>query len=330
MWGLPAAAIAMWHSARPENRKRVGGIMLSAALTSVITGITDPIEFSFMFVAPFLYIIHAILTGLAFAIMNMVGAHIGYTASQGGIDFLLYFSIDRKPWMVFIFGPIYALLYYGVFRGMIRIFNLKTPGREEEDSSSVQLDSSGEWELARNLVLAFGGRSNITNLDACITRLKVDVDDLKKVSSQKLKALGADDVVEAGNTIQAIFGTKAVNFKSEMDAYLKQAGDDAELSSDELASLSKEAPKEEEVKTEASGTATTEEKAAMISSLGGKENIISFKPYKLIRLLVKLKNIELIDQSAAEESGLYVIKPKEGDEVQVIVGVNPERYGNLE
>ncbi|MDR1081526.1 MAG: PTS transporter subunit EIIC [Deltaproteobacteria bacterium] len=131
MWGLPAAAIAMWHSAKPENRARVGGVMLSAALASVLTGITEPIEFSFMFVAPFLYVIHAAITSSAFALLNFMGAHIGYTFSQGGIDLALYYAIDTKPWLTFIFGPLYAAGYYGIFRAAIRFFDLKTPGRED-------------------------------------------------------------------------------------------------------------------------------------------------------------------------------------------------------
>jgi PTS system glucose-specific IIC component len=328
MWGLPAAAIAMWHSARPENRKRVGGIMLSAALTSVLTGITEPIEFSFMFVAPFLYLIHAALTGCAFAIMNLVGAHIGYTFSQGGIDFLLYYSIDTKPWMVFVFGPVYALLYYGVFRGIISLLDLKTPGREDEDGTAIQLDSSGEWGLARNLVLAFGGRSNITNLDACITRLRVSVADPQKVSAGKLKALGAAGVVEAGKAVQAIFGTKAGNLKSEMDAYLKQAGDDAELSPEDAQALGKEAKPVLEKKEEIP-PATQGEKDAVLSSLGGKGNVLGVRPMGATRLLARLKDLSLLDPEAAKKAGLVVWKPSKGDEVQVIVGLSPERYGGL-
>ncbi|MDR2199200.1 MAG: PTS glucose transporter subunit IIBC [Deltaproteobacteria bacterium] len=329
MWGLPAAAIAMWHASRPENRKRVGGIMVSAALTSVLTGITEPIEFSFMFVAPFLYLAHAVLTGCAFAVMNLAGAHIGYTFSQGGIDFLLYYSIDTKPWLVFIFGPVYALLYYSVFRGMIGFFKLKTPGREEEDSSAVALDSSGEWGLARNLVLAFGGRSNITNLDACITRLRVSVADPRKVSAGKLKALGAAGVVEAGKAVQAIFGTKAGNLKSDMDAYLKQAGDDAELPAAELEKLAAEGPSTDEPLQIAVAPASKEEKDKIKAILGGEGNIVSVAPGGKTRLLVKLRDPSLVKTLEGHGDGVIVFKPAKGDELQVIVGSDPERYGNL-
>lgn len=117
--------------------------MISAALTSVLTGITEPIEFSFMFVAPLLYAMHAVLTGVAFGLMNFLGAHIGYTFSQGGIDFLLYYAIDTKPWLVFIVGPIYAVVYYFLFRAVIRWFDYKTPGREDDDNG-VAVSASAE------------------------------------------------------------------------------------------------------------------------------------------------------------------------------------------
>ncbi|MDR3155111.1 MAG: PTS glucose transporter subunit IIBC [Deltaproteobacteria bacterium] len=328
MWGLPAAAIAMWHAARPENRKRVGGIMLSAALTSVLTGITEPIEFSFMFVAPFLYLVHALLTGCAFAVMNLAGAHLGYTFSQGGIDFLLYYALDTKPWLVFVFGPVYAILYYVSFRAIISVLSLKTPGREDAAPAGEALDSSGEWGMARNLVWAFGGRSNITNLDACITRLRVSVADPAKVNAGKLKALGAAGVVEAGNAVQAIFGTRAGNLKTDMDSYLKQAGDDAELPPEAAAALSQEKRPAGEAKAEAP-PATEAEKEAVFSALGGRGNILSASPGGKTRLLAKLKDPALASDEAARRAGLALFRPGKGDEIHVIVGLNPERYGSL-
>jgi PTS system glucose-specific IIC component len=328
MFGLPAAAIAMWRAARPERRKRVGGIMISAAFTSVLTGITEPIEFSFMFVAPFLYLIHAILTGCAFALLNFAGAHIGYTFSQGGIDFLLYWSMDTKPWLALVFGPIYAIIYYGIFRAVISFFNLKTPGREEDDNKEPRLDLSGEWAVPRNLVLAFGGRNNITNLDACITRLRVSVADPKKVSAPHLKALGAAGVVEAGNAVQAIFGTKAGNLKSEMDAYLRQAGDEAELSQAEIEARSGKAGLDKETEAEV-GEATAKEKESVVAALGGRENILEISPGGQTRLLAKLKDPGLADDTAAKSAGLGLFRPAKGDLVHVIVGLRPERYGDL-
>ncbi|MCD1124605.1 PTS glucose transporter subunit IIBC [Jinshanibacter sp. LJY008] len=219
MWGLPAAAIAMWHTAKPENRAKVGGIMVSAALTSFLTGITEPIEFAFLFVAPVLYVIHAILAGLAYVITILLGVKHGMTFSHGAIDFTLFYHLSTKGWMFFILGPLYALLYYVIFRFAIIKLNLKTPGREED--SAAEITSGNSSDMARELVTAFGGKGNITNLDACITRLRVGVADVALVDQDKLKSLGAAGVVVAGSGIQAIFGTKSDNLKSDMDEYIR-------------------------------------------------------------------------------------------------------------
>ncbi len=143
MFGLPAAAIAIWHSAKPENKKAVGSIMISAAFTSFLTGITEPIEFAFLFVAPMLYGIHALFAGLCFTVMNIFGAKLGFTFSHGLIDFALYYALDTKPWIVFIAGPITAAIYYSSFRFAIAKFNLMTPGREEDISEYKTLESAG-------------------------------------------------------------------------------------------------------------------------------------------------------------------------------------------
>ena len=220
MWGLPAAAIAMWHSAKPENRAKVGGIMISAALTSFLTGITEPIEFAFLFVAPILYVIHAILAGSAFVVMILLGMKHGTTFSHGLIDFVVLFSQSSKGWMFPIVGLIYAGIYYTVFRVAISVLDLKTPGREDE----VEEESVGEMAehyMAEQLVAAFGGKENISSLDACITRLRVGVKEVAKVDQAKLKKLGAAGVVVAGSGVQAIFGTKSDNLKTDMDIWIK-------------------------------------------------------------------------------------------------------------
>jgi len=328
MWGLPAAALAMWHCARPENRVKTGGIMISAALTSILTGITEPIEFAFMFVAPVLYGLHAILTGTAFAVMNLLGAKMGYTFSQGGIDFLLYYGMDTKPWLTFILGPIYALVYYGVFRFMITVFNFKTPGREDVDSTATLAGPADENDMARQLVLAFGGRSNITNLDSCITRLRINVADPSKVNPAKLKALGAAGVVEAGNGVQAIFGTRAGNLMTDMARFMKTAGAEAELSPAEAAIVPVPAT-ETEVKDATVPEASVEELEALREMLGGADNIVSLTGAAQTRLLVRLKDESKLKKEAAERAGLAMFKPEKGDEVQVLVGLHPERYKAL-
>lgn len=218
MYGLPAAAIAMWHTAKPENRAKIGGIMVSAALTSFLTGITEPIEFAFLFVAPVLYAIHALLAGSAFVVMILLGMKHGTTFSHGLIDFIVLFSQSTKGWMFPVIGLIYAAIYYTVFRVAIVALDLKTPGREDESSEESTLTGSN---LAGELVQAFGGKDNITNLDACITRLRVSVKEIAKVDQSKLKSLGAAGVVVAGSGVQAIFGTKSDNLKTDMDHWIK-------------------------------------------------------------------------------------------------------------
>ncbi|MGB5444522.1 MAG: PTS transporter subunit EIIC, partial [Psychromonas sp.] len=220
MYGLPAAAIAMAHCAKPENRAKVMGIMVSAALTSFLTGITEPIEFAFLFVAPILYAIHALLAGSAFVVTNLFGMVHGTSFSHGLIDFLVLSANSQKFLWFPVVGLIYAAIYYTVFRVVITKLDLKTPGREaEEAEAAVKVDST---EMAILLVAAFGGKANLANLDACITRLRVTVKDIALVDQAELKKLGAAGVVVSGNGVQAIFGTKSDNLKTDMENYLSK------------------------------------------------------------------------------------------------------------
>lgn len=221
MFGLPAAALAIYHEARPEHKKYVAGIMGSAALTSFLTGITEPLEFSFLFVAPLLFAVHALFAGLSFMTMHILGTKIGMTFSGGLIDYMIFGVIpNRTPWWnVLIVGAILAVIYYFGFRFVIRKFNLKTPGREDAaagtDSGSKASGSSKD-ELPSNILTALGGQTNIAHLDACITRLRVEVKDKGNVDKARLKQLGASGVLEVGNNIQAIFGTRSDTIKSQI------------------------------------------------------------------------------------------------------------------
>src|SRR3954470_6627112 len=169
MWGLPAAAIAIWRAARPDQRKKVGGIMISAALTAFLPGITEPIEFAFLFVAPVLYIVHALLAGAAYFLCVTLGIKHGFTFSAGLIDFIVLFPKSHGALWLLVLGPIWAAVYYGVFSFAIRRFNLLTPGREEETEETKAARSTSGDSFALQLVRAFGGRANIASLDACIT-----------------------------------------------------------------------------------------------------------------------------------------------------------------
>ncbi|MEH7272986.1 glucose-specific PTS transporter subunit IIBC [Neobacillus vireti] len=219
MFGLPAAALAIYHEAKPEKKVIVGGLMASAALTSFLTGITEPLEFSFLFVAPILFGIHAIFAGLSFMIMHLLDVKIGMTFSGGLIDYILFGLINPQTnaWIVIPVGLVFAVVYYFGFRFAIRRFNLKTPGRElEEEENQAPTGKAGSGDLASNILEAMGGKENIAHLDACITRLRVSVNDIKDVDKGQLKKLGAAGVLEVGNNIQAIFGPRSETIKGQM------------------------------------------------------------------------------------------------------------------
>ncbi|WP_434295924.1 glucose-specific PTS transporter subunit IIBC [Clostridium botulinum] len=217
MFGLLAAALAIYQEAKPEKKKLVGGIMASAALTSFLTGITEPIEFSFLFVAPVLFGIHCIFAGLSFMVMQILNIKIGMTFSGGVIDFLIFGVVPNRTkwWLVIPVGLAFSVIYYFGFRFAIRKWNLKTPGRED-DAGSESVNYSSEGSLAAKVLEALGGKENLANLDACITRLRVSVNSIDKVNKEELKSLGASGVMVVGNNIQAIFGPKSDQLKEQI------------------------------------------------------------------------------------------------------------------
>lgn len=217
MFGLPAAALAIYQEAKPERKVIVGGLMLSAGLTTFLTGITEPIEFSFLFVAPLLFGIHTIFAGLSFMTMHLLDVKIGMTFSGGLIDYILFGLINPQTnaWLVIPVGLVFAVIYYFGFRFAIRKFNLMTPGREEVVEEEVGTVSK-PGDLAHDILEAMGGKQNISHLDACITRLRVTVNDIKHVNKDKLKKLGAAGVLEVGNNVQAIFGPRSETIKGQM------------------------------------------------------------------------------------------------------------------
>lgn len=247
MFGLPAAALAMYKTAAPSKKKVVGSLLASAAVTALLTGITEPIEFTFLFVAPVLYGVHCLLAGLSFMLMDMLNVFIGMTFSGGLIDFTLFGLLPAGAgvptnWLKLILvGIVYAVVYYFLFLFLIKKFNLKTPGRDESEEE-VKLYSKSDYqekagipqadikeangskngtkneikEKAPAVLAALGGEENIVSVDACITRLRVEVKDKANVNKDELKSLGAAGVVEVGNGIQAIFGAKADAYKNEI------------------------------------------------------------------------------------------------------------------
>jgi len=325
MFGLPAASLAIWHCAKEEQKTKIGSIMISAALTSFLTGITEPIEFAFLFVAPALYVIHALLVGSAFLLMNILGAKLGYTFSHGLIDYLLFFAIDTKPWLVLIVGPIYGVIYYGLFRMIILMFDLKTPGREDEESETADVAVNVAQGFSQQLVLAFGGRSNIASLDACITRLRVEVNDINKANTEKLKALGASGVVVVGKGVQAIFGTKSDNLKTDMQKYLKTAGPEAELPEDGSHEPSVEY-KPKVVEPKLRDPEAPEKAAIFVLALGGSENIKKVEECAQTRLRVELVNTNIIDDNALQDAGINGIMKLANNTLHLLAGLNADQY----
>lgn len=214
LFGLPAAALAMFLRAPKEKRNAIGGVMLSAALTSIITGITEPIEFAFIFVAPLLYVLHVAFAFGAGLMTAHFDVHLGYTFSASLIDYVLgYFNQKNGSYLFMIIGPLISLLYFSSFYSVIGLFNLKTPGREiekpDDAASLIPTKNTSKIELAAKVLIALGGKQNIDTLDACITRLRIVVKDPAKVKTDMLKQLGAAGVMRSGKNIQAIFGVES-------------------------------------------------------------------------------------------------------------------------
>lgn len=240
IFGLPAAAFAMYKTARPEKKKIVGSLLLSAALTSMITGITEPLEFTFLFVAPLMYAVHCVLAGLSYMLMHILNVGVGMTFSGGLIDMTLFGILQgnaKTHWIwIVVVGLIYAVVYYFVFYFMITKMNLKTPGREPDDvepklyrrsdvNEAKAAKAKGADKRASDVVSAMilkglGGKDNLSDVDCCATRLRVTVNDASKVMDDMLKASGASGVIHKGNGVQVIYGPKVSVIKSDLEDFI--------------------------------------------------------------------------------------------------------------
>ena len=245
IFGLPGAALAMYQCAKPEKKKAAGGLLLSATLACMATGITEPLEFSFLFVAPALFAVQVILAGSAYMIAHMLNVAVGLTFSGGFLDFFLFGILqgnEKTSWLrVIPVGIIYFLLYYFIFKFMIRKFDFKTPGREEDDvetklytkadvnarkaaAGEVQASDS-EDPVSEAITRGLGGKKNISDVDCCATRLRCTIHDASRVNDSILKATGASGVVHKGNGVQVIYGPNVTVIKSNLEDYLEKAPD---------------------------------------------------------------------------------------------------------
>ena len=239
IFGLPGAALAMYQCAKPEKKKVAGGLLLSAALTSMFTGITEPIEFSFLFVAPMLFGVQVVLAGAAYMIAHMLNIAVGLTFSGGFLDLFLFGILqgnDKTSWMLIIpVGIVYFFLYFFIFKFLIKKFNLKTPGREDDDEETklyTKADVNARKEAEKGAVSAqpnalsamitkgLGGAANISDVDCCATRLRVTVKDSAQVDEAVLKQSGAAGVIKKGKGVQVIYGPRVSVIKSDLEEYL--------------------------------------------------------------------------------------------------------------
>ena len=295
MFGLPAACLAMYRNALPARRKAVGGLLLSLALTSFLTGVTEPIEFSFMFLAPVLYVIHAVLTGISMVVMDALGVKLGFGFSAGLIDYVLNFGLATEPLWLLPVGIVYFAIYYFAFSWSIRRWDLKTPGRDAEVTPAAQQAAAGARGPA--VLAALGGNANVRSVDACTTRLRLVVGDFAAIDENALRALGARGVLKLDNgALQVVFGPIADQVAGEVRAAM--ASPAAAAATMPVATAAPSA-----------AAASAVPAAAPVFDVGavaralGEGNIRAVRA-RGTRLLVDLKDPAKVDRPALERGGI--------------------------
>jgi N-acetylglucosamine PTS system EIICBA or EIICB component len=301
MFGLPGACLAMYHTARPERRAGVAGLLLSLGLTSFLTGVTEPVEFTFMFLAPVLYALHAIATGLAMVVMNLFGVRLGFSFSAGLFDYVLNFSHAQRPLLLLPIGAAYFGLYYGVFRVTILRLNLATPGREPEDAAAQPLAPTTSDARARAFVAALGGAQNLIEVEACTTRLRLVLVDNKSVDEPALKRLGARGILRSSTQgLQVVLGPIADQVAGDIRAALRST------------------PHAAAVAASAAHAAVAHDAAALLAALGGRDNVVGVET-GAGRLLIRTAQPRSIDESSLMKLGIRGIVHCAADRVQVLV-----------
>lgn len=298
MFGLPAACLAMYHAAPPERRKAVGGLLGSLALTAFLTGVTEPIEFTFMFLAPVLYAIHALLTGVAMVVMDLLDVRLGFTFSAGLFDYVLNFGKSTRPWLLIPVGLGYFGLYYGLFRLFIQVFDLKTPGREDEDHGGASSRPAAVGGRGEAFVMALGGAGNLRSVAACTTRLRLEIVARDKVDEAALKRLGARGLIApTPDTLQVVIGATADAVAQEMRDHIGGTAKTAQ-------------------RRKPAGRIVTLS-ADLERALGGRDNILVEE--KAGRICVVLKDPAAVDFGRVEQlSAKGVVRTGEG-RLQILV-----------
>ncbi|WP_433899084.1 N-acetylglucosamine-specific PTS transporter subunit IIBC [Pseudomonas sp. PSE1(2024)] len=308
IFGLPAACLAMYRNALPERRKVMGGIFLSMALTAFLTGVTEPIEFAFMFLAPLLFLLHALLTGLSMAITNALNIHLGFTFSGGFIDMVLGWGRSTNGWLVVPVGLAYAVIYYAVFDFCIRRFNLKTPGRE--DVATADKAVLTENERASAYIKALGGAENLVTVGACTTRLRLEMVDRNKASDADLKALGAMAVVRPGKggSLQVVVGPMADSITDEIRLAMPALGRAVVAAPVAV------------VETSEPVAVSTPQAQQWLTALGGSDNVLQLDCIAMSRIRLQLADGKALSESRLKELGCLGVSALEDGVWHLLVG----------
>ncbi|HEV2531978.1 N-acetylglucosamine-specific PTS transporter subunit IIBC [Phenylobacterium sp.] len=303
MFGLPAACLAMYHAAPPERRKAVGGMLLSLALTALLTGVTEPIEFSFMFLAPALYGLHAVLTGVSMVVMDALHVRLGFGFSAGLFDYLLNFQKAQRPLLLIPVGAVYFAIYYGVFRVVIARFNLMTPGREPEMLATAA--AGPIVPRAEGFIAALGGAGNLTAVEACTTRLRLQLIDQARVDEPALKALGSRGLVRPSpKDLQVVLGPHADDVAREMRDALA-------LAPQARGGPSPAAPPP----VQAAGPPASE----VLAALGGAANVLEVDAASS-RIRVVLRQAAGLDEAKLRALGVRALAHTASGAIHLIVG----------
>ncbi|WP_275286973.1 N-acetylglucosamine-specific PTS transporter subunit IIBC [Halomonas elongata] len=296
MFGLPAAALAMYHAAPRARRAQVGGLLMSLALTAFLTGVTEPIEFTFMFLAPLLYVFHAVMTGLSMALMQLLDVKLGFTFSAGAFDYALSYGLSTNGWLMLPVGLAMFVLYYGVFRWAIQRFDLPTPGRDEEIATVSPAAEGQASERGPAFVAALGGAGNLQSVGACTTRLRLVLADADAIDEPALKALGSRGVMRlGGGGLQVVLGPIADGVADEIRAAVAAAGVAAPVVDDNARSQ----PTEEAVEA----ALPDDQAAAWLAALGGRDNLRHLAARAGTRLRVELHDEASLDTAALKALG---------------------------
>ncbi|MDN0074713.1 N-acetylglucosamine-specific PTS transporter subunit IIBC [Crenobacter sp. SG2303] len=297
MFGLPAACLAMYRHARPENKKAVGGVLLSMALTAMLTGVTEPVEFAFMFLAPMLYAVHAMLTGVSMALMHLMHVRLGFTFSAGLFDFLLSMGKGENGLTMLAVGVVYFAVYYGLFSFCIRRFDLPTLGREATPAAVVVAASGSERGLA--YLAALGGSANLKAVDACTTRLRLQVVSNDAVDEPALKALGARGMIRpAAGSVQVVIGPEADLIADEVRA--AWAATPAATASVPTSAVP--------VAAAANAAPPLAERERWLAALGGSANLRSVSAVAGNRLRLSLVDAARLDETALVSLGAFGVQ----------------------